>query len=289
MADQKISQLTQKQTLVDADVITILDSENNLTNKKALISALPKEVPHFHDLGTVTGTFSNGVLSLTANQTEIVNGDLYGFVCPITNNDNATTATITIGSTTLNLRSVVFDHLYENNAGLWQQGFYQVYQYIEQANAFALVFDSMMALSFNKVNFENILTCMDLIPATGVNLTIGSPTNRFFTGFFDKLLLSSSNIPVAQNIVTSPLITPSITSVESHTVYKYTNALTSLTIGTIPSDTFEAEIQFTTRSSFIFTASSLANKWIGGTPTFEPNKSYVIAIKNGLAAWGEVS
>ena len=66
--------------------------------------------------------------------------------------------------------------------------------------------------------------------------------------------------------------------------------LTSLTItGTPTVATMETEIQFTTGETFAFTATGLKGKWVGGTPTFEANKSYVIAIKNGTAAWGEIS
>ena len=66
--------------------------------------------------------------------------------------------------------------------------------------------------------------------------------------------------------------------------------LTSLTItGTPTVATMETEIQFTTGATFAFTATGLEGKWVGGTPTFEANKSYVIAIKNGTAAWGEIS
>lgn len=66
--------------------------------------------------------------------------------------------------------------------------------------------------------------------------------------------------------------------------------LTSLTIsGTPTNTTMETEIQFTTGETFAFTATGLEGKWVGGTPTFEANKSYVIAIKNGIAAWGEIS
>lgn len=66
--------------------------------------------------------------------------------------------------------------------------------------------------------------------------------------------------------------------------------LTSLTIAGIPTTaTMETEIQFTTGETFAFTATGLEGKWVGGTPTFESNKSYVIAIKNGIAAWGEIS
>lgn len=69
-----------------------------------------------------------------------------------------------------------------------------------------------------------------------------------------------------------------------------TTPITSLTIvGTPTSATMETEIQFTTGETFAFTATGLEGKWVGGTPTFEANKSYVITIKNSIAAWGEIS
>ena len=69
-----------------------------------------------------------------------------------------------------------------------------------------------------------------------------------------------------------------------------TTPLTSLTISGAPTvATLETEIQFTTGETFAFTAAGLEGKWVGGTPTFEANKSYVITIKNSIAAWGEIS
>lgn len=85
-------------------------------------------------------------------------------------------------------------------------------------------------------------------------------------------------------------VTPTIPITISNRVKNCVNAISSLTLtGNPPSDTYEQVIKFTTDSTFTFTATGLQGKWIGGAPTFEPNKSYVIAIKNGLAAWGEVS
>lgn len=77
--------------------------------------------------------------------------------------------------------------------------------------------------------------------------------------------------------------------------YKYTVPLTSLTLTSELIEEngavyrYETEIRFTTGETFAFTATGLEGKWVGGTPTFEANKSYVIAIKNGTAAWGEIS
>ena len=160
MADKKISQLTEKTTLVGDDVITILDSEASNANKKAKLRALPQ-----------VSTTGDGILSSTD----------------------------------------------------W--------------NAFNGKANPQISGAYSTVN----------------------PT-----------------VP--------------ITSDNSNRVRKYTSALSSLTLNGNPtSDTYEQEFRFTTGSTFTFTATGLVGKWIGGAPTFEPNKTYVIAIKNGLAAWGEVS
>lgn len=94
-----------------------------------------------------------------------------------------------------------------------------------------------------------------------------------------------------QQLTSNESATPSI--VLSSSVDKFipcTTPLTSLTISGEPTRaTMETEIQFTTDATFAFTATGLEGKWVGGTPTFEANKSYVITVKNGIAAWGEIS
>ena len=94
-----------------------------------------------------------------------------------------------------------------------------------------------------------------------------------------------------QKPTTSASSTPSIglsSSVDK--CISCTTPLTSLTITGAPTGaTMETEIQFTTGETFAFTATGLEGKWVGGTPTFEANKSYVITIKNSIAAWGEIS
>lgn len=94
-----------------------------------------------------------------------------------------------------------------------------------------------------------------------------------------------------QQMVTNGSATPSIVLSSSEDKFiSCTTPLTSLTISGTPTNaTMETEIQFTTDATFAFTATGLEGKWVGGTPTFEANKSYVIAIKNGIAAWGEIS
>lgn len=94
-----------------------------------------------------------------------------------------------------------------------------------------------------------------------------------------------------QQLILNDSATPSLTlSAIVDKCISCRTPLTSLTIlGTPTKATMETEIQFTTGETFAFTATGLEGKWVGGTPTFEANKSYVITIKNGIAAWGEIS
>ena len=98
------------------------------------------------------------------------------------------------------------------------------------------------------------------------------------SGLFQQLTPNGSATPV---IVLSSSVDKCISC---------TTPLTSLTISGTPTvATMETEIQFTTGATFAFTATGLEGKWVGGTPTFEANKSYVITVKNSIAAWGEIS
>lgn len=104
--------------------------------------------------------------------------------------------------------------------------------------------------------------------------------------------IASLNKANYQTPVSNAGTTPSISlgSTDQNKRFRYTNPLTSLTFtGNISSGTYETEIQFTTDSTFTLVEGNLAGNWVGGTPTFSPNTRYVIAIKNGIAACGEVS
>lgn len=94
-----------------------------------------------------------------------------------------------------------------------------------------------------------------------------------------------------QQLILNASATPVITlSANVDKCVSCTTPLNSLTISGTPTvATMETEIQFTTGETFAFTATGLEGKWVGGTPTFETNKSYVITVKNSIAAWGEIS
>lgn len=83
--------------------------------------------------------------------------------------------------------------------------------------------------------------------------------------------------------VTTLTSTTYILSVAENTIYKFSNAITSLTISSITVSDLESLIYFTTGSSITFVDSSTL-KWGGGSiPSLETNTTYCIAIKNGLA------
>lgn len=238
-------------------------------------------------LGTITGTFSNNTLSLSASNMTLEDGALYGFVCPVTNTANASTATITIGSTVINLRSVT-SNLFSPNTYLWQEGDYQIYRYDETNSVFNLVYSAMISTVFQPVNPSTILTTQDIIPAQNSNNSLGDTNHKYYAGYFTNLYVTADKINVTQQVVDSSNVSPVI-NLTSNICRVYTSPLVSLTISSIPTDSFECEIQFTTDSSFTFTSQPLVGKWLGVTvPEFEANTSYIIAIKNGYAVLGKV-
>ena len=219
MADQKISQLTEKTTLVGNDIITILDSEASNVNKKAKLSGAA-------GLWTYTGT---APISVTNKAISISKAD--------------TSTSGYLDSTDWNTFN-------------GKQG--------------ALTFSSPLAESSGTVSIS-----------TADTSTTGALSSTDWNTFNGK----ASN----QALVADAESTTATLTLAANTVYTFATALTELTISALASGTSENEIQFTTGSSFTFTAASLANKWIGiDAPSFEVNTSYVIAIKNGHAVLGKV-
>lgn len=78
-----------------------------------------------------------------------------------------------------------------------------------------------------------------------------------------------------------------IANVEGGKDYTFSQALTALTITTITSSFIEANIYFTADTGITVTLPQGTNTI--GDFTFEPNKSYVISILNGIAVRGELN
>lgn len=110
-----------------------------------------------------------------------------------------------------------------------------------------------------------------------------SYTPTGIVSFADRVVTMVSQKEIINTTDTTATIT-----VEENTRYYYSQPLTSLTLTSVDTSTLESEIEFYTDSTFSFTASTMTGKWVDGTPTFDANKHYVIAIKNGIGAYGEI-
>lgn len=87
----------------------------------------------------------------------------------------------------------------------------------------------------------------------------------------------------SRNIVNSTETTPSI-ALNENTDYIFSNALTSLTLTTIPNSIYYTRLVFTTSSSFTFSATNLTQYfYYDNPPTFYGNTTYEIIIIGGRA------
>ena len=90
------------------------------------------------------------------------------------------------------------------------------------------------------------------------------------------------------NYVPAPTIVSNASSADmalkGNTIYKWTSAITSLSIASAEVSDYETILYFDTGNSITFTDSS-SLKWggDGSAPSLETNTKYCIAIRNGLA------
>ena len=219
MADQKISQLTEKTTLVGNDVITILDSEASNANKKAKISAVT-------------------ALSTYTASTPL---DITNKVISISTADSTTSGALSSTDwSTFNSKQ-----------------------------------DTISATSPIDIT-GNVVSI-----STADTSTSGALSSTDWNTFNGKANVQAVEADASSTTATLDL--------DANKLYTFATALTALTISSIPAGTYETEIQFTTDATFTFTATPLANKWIGvDSPTFDASTSYIISIKNGYAVLGKV-
>lgn len=103
----------------------------------------------------------------------------------------------------------------------------------------------------------------------------------------NKKILASSIVSKQKEIINTYDTIVSL-DIEENTVYKWTQPVTSMTLLTTSTSLLETEIDFTTGSTFSFTATGLTGKWINQNPNWQANTHYIICIKNGYAVWGEI-
>ena len=255
---KKISEFTLKNSISPNDVLAILDSEANYDNKKILASVISGgggggDLDYYHELTNVQMTFNNGDY-----QTSFITADCDGLTA-------------------------------------YEEGIY-----VLKATSTNTGYSGYGVV----LNINNLGNKICYLTAPYTNSSTHPLPKYFFANNYLYIFIYingafrclysypvSDRQTVYDSLTTTTPIIELDDAVNMHSVHVYSSALTSLTLTNAPSKNqgFEIEIQFTTGATFTFTASGLVGKWIGGAPTFEPNKTYVIAIKNGLAAWGEVS
>lgn len=266
---KKISQLPAKATLDPNDVIPILDSADDYVNKKVLASSIA-----------------------SAGNVHLVT---------ITNYDSAT---YTFTGTSPDVAQYEESHLYifKVSSG------YQFYQNqgnitINSLPTYPIVGDSgsmpsyslrpggYAMLLFTNNSFRMVCALTDKIVAKDVGRFQDVYANKVYspTYYNDSFGYTKLNQVSETSTETAPTYYIQGDS-GSNKHIKYTNPLASLTLtGNPRNQPGELEFQFTTGSTFAFTAATLVGKWIGiAAPTFDPNTSYVICIKNGYAVLGKV-
>lgn len=263
-----IGNMTLKATPVGTDMVAIADSEDLDKTKKVLLSALSGGSDMIHVLDD-TVTWSNPTYSATgAGITQYEDGHFYLIKFP------SISGVINEGRN-LNI----------NNLG-------------------------GKSLDFNYSNqwLTNRRYILPTTPETSIVL-YRSSTDRFYfitstskdcveAGYYgsveanDVIVRGDYVYQLSRNIDSStPTITIAINGTDHyHVVYYCSLPLTSLTINvSAASSRWETEIDFTTDSTFTLTITGSNLKWLGdAAPTFDPNTSYVIAIKNGYGVCSKV-
>lgn len=232
MADAKISQLTEKQTLANDDLLVIVSSNNNYKLK-----------------GSTVKTYAQGGLATVATSGDY--DDLTNKPAIPTVNNATLTVTqngTSAGTFTANASSDVTIAITET---------------VQNAS-------SPLSISSNTISI-----------ATASTSGAGALSSTDWDTFNGK-----AN---TQSVVADTTNTTATLALSSNTLYTFSEPLTALTISSIPTGTYETEIQFTTDTGFTFTDNALTNKWLGvDAPTFEDGSSYVIAVKNGYAVSAKV-
>lgn len=125
---------------------------------------------------------------------------------------------------------------------------------------------------------------------TNTTLKDASTTNKGVVQIGSGINVSNGLISVdgtlytpVRNLVNNSETTPSL-ALEANTDYVFSNALTSLTLTTIPVSQYSTDLYFTTGNSFSFSATNLTQYYFSDNPpTFNANTTYKIHITEGKA------
>jgi hypothetical protein len=302
MADKKISQLTEKETLVGNDVITILDSEDSNANKKAKVSAVDTLVSTY--TGTAPIDITSKVVSIaTADATTTgalsstdwgtFNGkqDVITASAPLDLTSNTLTIATADTSTNGALTSTDWNTFNGKQDAITASAPLDLTSNtLTIATADTSTNGALTSTDWNTFNGkQDVITASAPLDLTSNTLTIATADTNT-SGAISSTDWNTFNGKAAIQTVTNDTSSTTATlELDANKLYVFETALTALTISSIPSGTYETEIQFTTDTGFTFTDNALTNKWLGvDAPTFEANKTYIIAIKNGYAVLGKV-
>lgn len=266
-----IGNMTLKAVPVGTDMVAIADSEDSDKTKKVLLSALSgggASTIHYLD---DTATYSTGTSTYTATGSDVTQyEDKHFYVIKLpANGSNLGTFYLNIN----NLGAVEIDYNYYSN---WAET--SAYYVLPRTPEIAFFIYSSSSNKFYLIDSTSnickvFMFCHTLYADTGMYIR---------------------HAPVKQSKETLSGATPSVTMIDTlpggHAVYKANTALTSLTIDYGIDNCWETEFQFTTDSTFTLTITGTFWKgWLGvSAPTFDPNTSYVVAIKNGYGVYSKV-
>lgn len=268
-----IGDLTLKAAPAGADMIAIADSQDSNKTKKILVSAISgggggggSDMIHVLD---DTVTWANPTYSATGTGiTQYEDGHFYLIKFPSIS-----------GSISQN-RKLNINNLGEKNLS---------YNY----------FSDWLNDSVSQSNLlpETPATCVLLYRSSTNTFYLIDSTNHTYK---DRIYLYEGHLYTAyygRNVVPQEVssqynstVSVNISANTScHKLYDCTVAVTSLTIIATNRSSWETEVHFTTGATFSLNLSGSNFKWLGdAAPTFEPNTSYVIAIKNGYGVCSKV-
>ena len=122
---------------------------------------------------------------------------------------------------------------------------------------------------------------------TNTTLSDATTTSKGVVQIGSGLNVSSGVVSVdntiytpSRTLSTNTETTPSI-NLQENTDYVFSNALTSLTIGTVPYSFYPITLTFTTGTGFTFSATNITEYFYYTTPTFIIGKKYKLTIISG--------
>lgn len=311
MTDKKISQLSEKQTLGANDLFVIATSGNNYNVKGSTIKTFAQDglatvatTGDYDDL-TDKPTIPTKVSDLTNDSGYITSSDIPALPSNTDLSDYDNTTSKFVDETDLAGKQDVIDssnkldYAYLANTPSIPSSIDDLSDVDIDSATLAdgqlLKYDSQNSKWYNGSSSSVTVAWSDI---TGKPNFATVATSGDYDDLTDKPTIptkvsdlnNDTGFITAQSVIADTTNTSAtIASVAANTRYTFSQALSALTLTAVVDSVLESEIQFTTGSTFTFTATPLVDKWLGvSAPTFDANSTYIIAIKSGYAVLGKV-